>query len=75
MFHTNASEAVDRTLRNVRGRNELIGGVTVILFSNFRQALPVIPRGSPADEIFALIKSSHLWQTVYKCNLITNMRA
>ena len=75
MSHRNAFEAVDRTLRDVRGRSELIGGVTVILLSNFRQTLPVIPRGSPADEIFASIKSSHLWQTVYKCDLITNMRA
>ena len=29
--------------------------------------------GTSADEIFASIKSSYFWQTVYKYNLITNI--
>ena len=61
---TKAFEAVDRTLRDIRSSDQLIGGVTVVLPGEFRQTLPVIPRGTSADEIMANLKSSFLWQYI-----------
>ena len=55
--------AVDGTLRDVRSSDQLMGGVT-----DFRQTLPVVPRGTPADEIMA-----SLWRYIGKLSL-TSMR-
>ncbi|KFM65059.1 hypothetical protein X975_11203, partial [Stegodyphus mimosarum] len=41
---------------------------------DFRQTLPVIRRGTPADEIKACLKLSSLWEKVEKFRLKTNMR-
>jgi hypothetical protein len=51
-----AFEAVDRTLRDLTDRNEPFGGIIFIMSGNFRQVLPVIPRGSHADIVSASIK-------------------
>ncbi len=42
---------------------------------DFRQTLPVIPKGSKANELKACLKASPLWQNVTKLNLTVNMRA
>ncbi|KAG8227465.1 hypothetical protein J437_LFUL011631 [Ladona fulva] len=39
---------------------EIMGGALVILFGDFRQMLPVIPKSTPADEINACLKQSFL---------------
>ncbi|XP_018572499.1 uncharacterized protein LOC108911909 [Anoplophora glabripennis] len=51
-----------------------MGEMVVLLAGDFRQTLPVIQRGIPADEIQACIKSSSLWSRVEKLSLKTNMR-
>ena len=75
MSHKAALEAVNRTLKDIRGNDELMGGLTVVLSGDFRQTLPVIKRGTAADEIKACLKSSDLWRHVQVFNLKTNMRA
>jgi len=35
-----------------------MGGVTVLLAGDFRQTLPVIPRGTTADEVKSCLKAS-----------------
>ncbi|PAA84583.1 hypothetical protein BOX15_Mlig017082g4 [Macrostomum lignano] len=75
MSHKLAFEALNLTLKDLRSNNQLMGGVTLLLSGDFRQTLPVIPRGTPADEINACLKSSHLWPSVEKLHLRTNMRA
>ncbi|GFS85076.1 ATP-dependent DNA helicase [Trichonephila clavipes] len=42
-------EALNRTLRDIRGCNQIIGGLTVLLSSDFRQTLPVVLRRTRAD--------------------------
>jgi hypothetical protein len=74
MSHKRALEAVDRLLQDLRGKKTLMGGVVIILAGDFRQTLPVIPRSTPADELNACLKASHLWQHVKKMSLKTNMR-
>ncbi|MEE4247716.1 MAG: hypothetical protein V2I33_20120, partial [Kangiellaceae bacterium] len=55
MSHKLAFEALNLTLKDLRGNNRLMGGVTLLLSGDFRQTLPVISRGTPADEINACL--------------------
>ena len=57
MSHRGALDAVDRTLRDLKNTDTLMGGVTVVLAGDFRQTLPVIPRGTKADELKACLKA------------------
>ena len=45
-----------------------------LMAGDFRQTLPVVPKGTKADEIKACLKSSYLWSRVRKLKLETNMR-
>ncbi len=52
-----------------------MGGITVVLSGDFRQTLPIIPKGMKADKIQACLKSSPLWQQIKTMNLLKNMRS
>jgi len=70
-------EALDRTLRDIRNNNNCMGGVAIFLAGDFHQTLPVIPRGTRADEVRACItsfKSSYLWPHISRLCFTTNMR-
>ena len=45
MSHRKAFEALDRSLRDLRNCDSLMGGVTVVLAGDFRQTLPVVKKG------------------------------
>ena len=47
----------------------------VIMTGDFRQTLPVVPKGSKCDELYASIKASKLWKHVKSYHLSTNVRA
>ena len=51
-----------------------MGGYTVLFSGDFRQILPVITRGTRADEVNVLLKRLYLWPHITKCELKTNMR-
>ncbi len=70
-----AFEAVDRTLCDLIDKNEPFGGIVVVMSGDFRQVLPVIPRGSHADIVSPSIKNSYLWEFVEVFRLSENMRA
>ena len=74
MAHRHALEALNNTLQDLRGNGENMGGVVVLLAGDFRQTLPVVPKGTMADELKACLKSSHLWRHVKALTLSTNMR-
>ncbi|XP_073844099.1 uncharacterized protein, partial [Musca autumnalis] len=74
MAHKRALEAVDRTMKDLRGDLRRFGGALILLSGDFRQTLPVIPKSSAADELNACLKSSFLWRHVQKLQLTTNMR-
>ncbi|XP_060871344.1 uncharacterized protein LOC132945589 [Metopolophium dirhodum] len=74
MAHKGGFEALNRTLKDIRGYNNLMGGVTVLLAGDFRQTLPVIPRGTRADEVKSCLKASYLWPHIQKIALHKNMR-
>jgi ATP-dependent DNA helicase PIF1 len=56
MAHRKALVALDVTLKDLRGNNNLMGGALILLCGDFRQTLPVIPKSTPADEIHACLK-------------------
>ncbi|XP_061385321.1 uncharacterized protein LOC133320740 [Danaus plexippus] len=74
MSHKRAIEALDRCLQDIHSNRKLMGGVVVLLAGDFRQTLPIIERGTAADEINACLKASYLWSKVEKLYLTTNMR-
>ncbi|XP_054720603.1 uncharacterized protein LOC129230227 [Uloborus diversus] len=74
MAHKAGFEALNATLKDLRNSEEVTGGVTVLLAGDFRQTLPVVPRGTRANEVNACIKSSYLWPKVQKLRLSKNMR-
>ncbi|KAI8430432.1 hypothetical protein MSG28_000709 [Choristoneura fumiferana] len=74
MAHKRGIEALDRTLQDIRNKQTLMGGMTVLLAGDFRQTLPVVPKGTRADEIKACLKKSTLWPRVKILKLCKNMR-
>lgn len=75
MIHRAHVEALDRTLRDIRSCDKIMGGITVMFAGDFRQTLPVIVRGTRADIVKSCLKNSPLWNFVHTLKLSTNMRA
>ncbi|KAL8600082.1 hypothetical protein ACOMHN_051629 [Nucella lapillus] len=75
MAHKKALEAVNLSLQDIRDSPKIFGGVTLLLAGDFRQTLPIITGGTPADELSACLKSSYLWNGVSTLKLSTNMRS
>lgn len=74
MAHKKSLEALNRTLQDLRGKQEPFCGLLILLAGGFRQTLSVIPRSTAADELNACLKSSNLWRHVKTLKLTTNMR-
>lgn len=74
MSHKHALEALDRTLKDIRDNTSIMGGIVVLLAGDFRQTLPVIPKGTRADITNACLKNSYIWNEVITFHLKTNMR-
>lgn len=53
-------EVFDMVLEELRHSTRLIAGATVLLAGGFRQTLPVMPKGTKADELNAIIKFFYL---------------
>ncbi|XP_025625339.1 uncharacterized protein [Arachis hypogaea] len=73
-------EALNRTLRDImvsvsdRNKDLPFGGKVVVLGGDFKQVLPVIPKGSRAEIVMASINSSVLWKYCEVLCLTKNMR-
>ncbi|XP_019168888.1 PREDICTED: uncharacterized protein LOC109164796 [Ipomoea nil] len=80
MMHKHYFEALDRTMRNLmrfknsRSSSMTFGGKTVVLGGDFRQILPVIPKGTRQDIVQASINSSYLWNNCQVLRLTKNLR-
>lgn len=67
--------AVDRFLRFVTGNdNTVFGGKVLLLGGDFRQVLPVVPRGGREATVLNSIKNSALWHHIEVRPLTVNMR-
>ncbi|KAK9705842.1 hypothetical protein RND81_07G086300 [Saponaria officinalis] len=80
MTHKYSFEALDRSLKDVmrvvdeRNATEPFGGKVVVFGGDFRQTLPVVPKGSRADIVHASLCSSYLWSSCKVLTLTRNMR-
>ena len=69
-----AFEALDRTLRDLTGKERPMGGMCMLLCGDFRQILPVIQGGTRGNIVDSCLKKSFLWDHVIVKHLHTNMR-
>jgi len=80
MAHRHCFEALDKSLRDIfRFTNENretrpFCGMTVVLGGDFRQILPLIPKGRREHIVNASIKRSYLWSHFEIFKLTKNMR-
>ncbi|XP_038711830.1 ATP-dependent DNA helicase PIF1-like [Tripterygium wilfordii] len=80
MAHRNCFEALDRSLNDIISGDEFdgaykpFGGKSVLLGGDFRQILPVVPKGSRSGTIHASIARSYLWKHCKIFYLKQNMR-
>ena len=51
------------------------GGKVVVFGGDFRQVLPVVPRGTRAQITDATMQRSYLWERIRQIRLTRNMRA
>ncbi|XP_050093817.1 uncharacterized protein LOC126576549 [Anopheles aquasalis] len=69
-----ALEAVDRTLQDIVGVRRPFGGKVMLLCGDFRQMLPIVPRGTDAQVVQQSIRRSPLWPLFRVLRLRINMR-
>ncbi|PIA60703.1 hypothetical protein AQUCO_00300307v1, partial [Aquilegia coerulea] len=80
MNHRNIFEAVDKTFQDLMRKEigdsdgQIFGGKTILLGGDFRQTLPVVPKGSREDVVTSSISRSYLWSKCQVFVLKTNMR-
>ncbi|KAM3284571.1 hypothetical protein P3S67_023370 [Capsicum chacoense] len=76
----NIKQALDKTLRDILGFKDSSNsqrpfrGKTVVLGGDFRQLLPVIPKGTRKDIVNATLNYSYLWPHCQLLTLTKNMR-
>ena len=69
-----AFEALDCTLKNLTGNSQPMGGMCMLLCSDFRQILPTIQGGARGNVVDSCLKKSFLWEHMVVKHLHTNMR-
>ncbi|XP_031092244.1 ATP-dependent DNA helicase PIF1-like [Ipomoea triloba] len=80
MMHKHCFEALDRTMRDILrfvnqdSGHRTFGGKTVVFGGDFRQILPVVPKGSRQDIVSSAINSSYLWKHCKVMRLTKNLR-
>lgn len=80
MAHKHAHEVVDKLLRDLMGqidpllKNVPFGGKVVLFGGDFRQVLPVVPRGTKDQIVRSALNYSDLWGSITKLKLTVNMR-
>jgi len=70
-----AVECLDRSLQDVMKCKLPFGGKVMVFGGDFRQVLPVVPRGTRGQVTDATLQRSYLWDSVRKIRLTRNMRA
>jgi len=70
-----AVECLDRSLQDVMNSCLPFGGKVMVFGGDFRQVLPVVPRGTRAHVTDATLQRSYLWERIRKIRLSQNMWA
>jgi hypothetical protein len=77
MMHGRLFQLTDRMLRDVTQVDSPFGGKPFLVSGDFRQVLPVVPKGTPSMIVNAtLLHPQHtVWQHFCRAQLTVNMRA
>jgi hypothetical protein len=74
MSHKYVVTVLDKFLQNIMGNDIPFGGKIVIFAGDFRQVLPVVPKGGRGQIIAAIIKKLSFWNRIQNLHLTINMR-
>ncbi|RZB91533.1 ATP-dependent DNA helicase pif1 [Glycine soja] len=74
MCHRFAFEALDKSLKDIMPNNLPFGGKIVVFGGDFRQILPIVPKGNRSDIVHATINASYIWDHCQILKLTKNMR-
>ncbi|XP_021974960.1 uncharacterized protein LOC110870069 [Helianthus annuus] len=80
MTHKHCFEALDRTMRDISRssqpnmQSKPFGGKVILFGGDFRQTLPVIPKGTRTMIVNASLNSSYIWRHCQVLKLTENMR-
>ncbi|KAK9100769.1 hypothetical protein Scep_024199 [Stephania cephalantha] len=68
-------EALDSMLRDVTDKDIPFGGKEIVFGGDFRQVLPVVPKGNRQDVMKSTLATSYIWPLLEKIKLVENIRA
>uniref|UniRef100_A0A182NT38 ATP-dependent DNA helicase n=1 Tax=Anopheles dirus TaxID=7168 RepID=A0A182NT38_9DIPT len=74
MYNRYGLEALDRMVQDLMEVSHPFGGKVMLLAGDFRQILPVVPKGTDGQIIDQCIKKSPLWSQCTRLRLTVNMR-
>lgn len=74
MCHKFAFEALDKSLKDIMQNNLPFGGKIMVFGGDFRQILPIVPKGNRSDIVHATINASYIWDHCQILKLTKNMR-
>ena len=74
MINRHSVEAVDRTFRDLLRCDSIFGGKCIVMGGDFRQILPVVPKGGRTEIVDATLNTSALWHHCTLLELKQNMR-
>jgi hypothetical protein len=80
MMHKHVFEAINRSLQDIMAvinpafKFLPFGSLVVVFSDDFRQILPIVPRGTRGDVVAASLNHSSIRQHVHVLKLHTNMR-
>lgn len=74
MLPKHGLRCIDKLFREITEIDKPFGSKVFVIGGDFRQTLPVVPRGSRTEIIETSIKSSPLWKEFTSLKLFTNMR-
>lgn len=76
MLNKHGLRVIDKLLREeIMKVEKPFGGKTVVISGDYRQTLPIVPRGNRVDVIQACIISGPLWKHFKNITLTQNMRS
>jgi ATP-dependent DNA helicase PIF1 len=74
MMHKHCFAAIDRSLRELTGVDKPFGGKVVVFGGDFRQTLPVVRHGQPADCVDTCLRRWDSWGWFKVLKLTENVR-
>jgi len=74
MAHRYLHEALDKGLQDIMQNDLPFGGKNIIFSGDFRQTLPIVPKGAQTQIVAASLKRSALWNQLRLLKLHDNMR-